>query len=422
MKLRAVTWGGLLLLSHAALFFAARPGASSRAGGAAAAPSPAAVPAKASERERPQGKPSSVHAGLLAELLASDLQGEAYEKALAAIFREWIKRDLRGALVAIYGPESGSRYSGAVRDLDAELQREIAAQGVQVGEWICGGYFGSRHAEVAGLWVKALIGEQRREIALAALPELPRKSRAAVIEEFCETAKTAELPLLRKWMDPDSGEGLEDYAKRLVRFAGGDLEKIFSGEENGEVTKALYAAYKERYLDILPGPQALAASRKLPEGQHRQEALVDIASHPGAAGLAGFIAVLAEMDRLALWEFLSDQAEKDMVDSAIRSACNTYSLPGEVFEQLSGISRESTRLAALRAAGNRINNGNGEALVETLRALPRGKELDAFIESVWWGGMTFSDESGARVLEYVSEPGLRDSLEKEAAGLLPAAE
>ncbi|WP_265594995.1 hypothetical protein [Haloferula sp. BvORR071] len=408
-------WSLLLLLTHAAAFLVARPKASSSAGFVVGAmDQPAPLPAaKAGDRQRP--KPPSVHAGLLAELNASDLKGEEYDKAFAAIFREWIKRDLRGALLFAFGPESGQRSKQVGRECEEALKGELLAQAMQVGQWISSGYFGSRSGEVAGAWAKALVeAGPQREIVMEALPHLPKPARVEAIDELCDTAKDHELAELRRWMVPESQGGLEDYAKRVVRFSGDDAENIFAGEDDPKVLEELCKAYKQRHVDSLPATEAVAAALKFPES-YCGELLKEIAGRE-SGGMAGFTAMLSEMDRLGLWEGLPGECEQEILSSGIEAHYGSYSLPEEVLAQLGGISRESTRLAAFKEAGGRVAGRAGEALVNAMEALPQGKERDALIEGIWDGAMKFSDETAARVLASVSDPGLRARLQASEAG------
>lgn len=415
MKLRRAAWCALLLASHVAVFLAARPAdspASVREGEAGSQAS-AVTPAKASDRSHGGGRPdktASAHAGLLAELNASDLKDEAYENARTAIFRDWIKRDLRGALGAIYGPQAGTRHASMADRLEEELDRELLARGTQVGGWISSGCFGSRHAEVAELWAKALVKGGQREVLVAALPDLPGGSRVVAIDELCRVAKGPELAILRHWMSPESQQNLEEYAQRVVRFAGDDPERVFANEDNDEVVEALCKAYKECYLSHVPPQQAVAALGKLPEAT-RLEMLADIAS---LGDIGHFTTLLAEMDRQGLSRGISGEEEEDLAKSAIQEICNDYSLPHDVFHELSGVARPGTRLAALRSAGEKIV---GAALMtDAVSALPRGAELDAFME-----GMVGEDGSAIPtgcwpfLLERVSNAGLRERMKEMQA-------
>jgi hypothetical protein len=410
MKPGLKIWLPVLLITHAAVFLAARHqagnGPPSRNAGLA---DPAAPRTKFSERRDRQ--PAGAHAGLLDELLASDASGVEFDQGLAAIFRDMIERDLRGALALVYGPEAGTRYEAVAGKLDAELKREIVARSAAVGQWISSGYFGSRHAEVAELWAGALVAGGRRELVVEALPGLPALSRAAAIDCLAPTAKAPELAILRQWMNPEAQDRLDDYAQRTVRFAAGDLALIFAGEEDPKVLKTLCDAYKARYLDPLPGPEAIAASRQLPEG-YRQDVMLEVAGNPGPGGIEAFTAVLAEMDRLSLWEFIFEGDEDGIIDSAIGQACSRFSLPSEVFAQLCEISRPATRLAALRSAGGQMaGSGNEAQLAAAVEALPRGLELDAFVEGLWSKlHLTDDPDFVAALAECVSDPGLRERL------------
>lgn len=412
MKPGRMLWLPVLLITHGAVFLAARPGAGvpPPTGSAAVADLDSPRTKVGERRNRPS---AGRHAGLLNELLASEASGEEFDQALAAIFRDMIKRDLRGALALVYGPEAGTRYQAVAGKLDAELKREVAARSAAVEQWISSGYFGSRHAEVAELWADALVAGGQRESVVEALPVLPASSRAAAIDCLATTAKAPELAILRQWMNPEAQSRLEAYAQRTVRFAAGDLAVIFAGEEDPKVMQCLCDAYKSRYLDPLPRPEALAASRHLPEG-YRQDVMLEIAGNPGPGGLEEFVSVLAEMDRLSLWEFISDHSEREIIDSAIGEACGRYSLPSEVFTQLCEINRPGTRLAALRSAGGRMGGSGNEALLAAaVQALPRGVELDAFVEGLWARlPVTADPEVLAAMAVCVSDPELRGRLQQ----------
>lgn len=410
MRLRRTGWWALLVASHAAVFLAARPLGSSaamRQGQAACEAGNAAAPAKTALRETAGrgGKPSSIHGGLLAELNASDLQGEAYDEALKKIFRAWIKKDLRGALLTLYGPEAGDRYSNLLRDED--LQPGLVAQSGQVLQWIRGGDFGSQHAEIAKLWAEALISAGQREVAVAGLPDLPRRSRIEVVDQLCEKAKGPELAILRSWMEPESQDTLGEYAARVLRYAGEEgPEKVFAGEEDEKVRDALAGAYKERYIDGLPPLEALAASRKLPEVYH-----VSLLKAIAETDLEGLSAALGEMDRRGLWAELSSEEETEFITDSIRSTCDRYSLPDDVFQELSGIKRPEARLSALRRAASEMGgSASTDAVASVVPTLPRGAELDAFIEGLAGEMSDFRSETWSRVLECVSHPELRERL------------
>lgn len=420
MKLRRAGWWALLVATHGAVFLAARPVAGpARAGGgegtgqAANAPAPAKAALREADGRRENQR--SLHGNLLAELNASDLEGVEYEEAVLAIFREWIKRDLRGALRAIHGAESGKRYAQAAMALSDELQAELAAQSRQVEQWIAGMEFGSRHAEVAELWAAALVAAGRREDLLAALPELPGKSQVAVIDLLCETAKGPELAILRQWMAPGSQENLDEYAERVMRFAGDDAERVLSGEGDPQVQAALAEAYLERYITDRPPLEALAASRKLP-GEYRWVVLRDQIA--GSAGVEGFTAVLAEMERQGLWQEFANHPEAELIESAIDSTCDAYSLPGEVFRELSGIARPELRLATLRTAATKMGAlARPDAVAGLVPSLPKGEELDAFIEGLAEVGVGVTAETWTRVLDCVSNPELRERLKEERGDL-----
>lgn len=417
MKPRRTAWWVMLVATHAAVFLMARPTVSSSAAGDGAGTHgpnvTAAAPAKASNRGRggQRMKKSSAHTGLLAELNASDLKGEAYEQARLAILRDWIKRDLRGALLAIYGPEAGDRHENVVPMLEDDLHRELLARSGQVAGWISSGYFGSRHSQVAQIWAKALVKGGQRDAVAAALPDLPGGSRVVAIDELCQTAKgSAELALLRPWMAPDSQEKLDDYARRVVRFSGDDVEKIFRGEEDPKIQEVLCDAYLERFLKDAPPQQAVAALAKLPEA-YRLETLGEIA---GGGDLGTFTALLAEVDRQGLWQGISEEDQEGLVKSSIEAICGDYSLPEDVFHELSGIARPELRLAALRKAGKEMGDAN--LAVEVLGTLPRGAELDAFILGLTGAEDFISAEAWPRLLECASDPSLRETLEEMRTG------
>ncbi len=411
MKLHRAVWWGLLVLTHVAVFLAAQPADSPAPvrEGEASAHALAVAPAKASDRSyggRPN-KAASAHVGLLAELNASDLKDEAYEDARTAIFRDWIKRDLRGALLAIYGPLAGTRHAALVDRLEEELDRELLARAGQVAGWISSGYFGSRHAEVAQLWAKAMVNGGQREVVLASLAELPGESRVAAIDQLCQTAKSPELALLRQWMRPDRQGKLEEYAKRVVRFTGDDPERIFAGEESPELKNALYRAYEERFLDDAMPSQAIAVVGKLPE-ENRLAALDAIAEN---GDVEDFTTMLAEMDRRGLWQGIAGDDEVTLVSSAMEVACNSYSSPEDVFHQLSSIARPRTRMLALRKAGEKMSSA--VSTIDALGSLPRGAELDAFIKGVvGYGGDHVPPEAWPALLERVSDPVQKQEMEE----------
>ena len=413
---RGVLWIPVLVASHVAAYFAMGGfSASSRrqAGGGEQEGAPAA-------KFRERGETQGGHARLLQELAASQLTGEEYQRARTALLKDWVKRDLRGALKLFYAPETWGafRNDSEESDMEALVREEMARQPLAVWEWIRSGSYGSNRGEVSSLWGAALIADGKSDLVLAVVPEASRGEQEDLVGKLCRNAKPAELAEIRRLFDgpladhPDRESMASDYGQRRVVLADGNVKALFDGEEDSVIRDSLCENWISRELPGLPPEKIAERLAELP-GDVLAGGFTELAGEDLRDGMPGVASLLEEMGRRSLWTKMGEEEREDAVGHMVHYAYEDYVDPGEMLGSFGKIGDPTVREIALQKAGDVWGNSHSDGgLIEVLDALPPGEGRDRFLAGVLLT-MSETDEEFEAAMGMLEDGELKERVVKE---------
>lgn len=419
MSRKTWAWIVVLICSHLLAFFASRPGGSelegvleSRNGGAMA------EGASSKSRVRGVQDGANTYRRLLDELDASDLKGDDYKDARAALMIDWIRKDLRGAMAHFYSPSNFARYRSAFRDWDRGvfpvLTEEMARQPMQCWDWIFSDSYGSNRGKLVSLWVHSMRMEGLRDALLDRAAEGEKFMEDALSEE-CGRMNEEELQQLRELWDRGLYQGLGDeYVARRLALAGGDLRDVYDQEQDAKLKEAMLPQWASQEIGLLPMKEALDRLGEVPEELLPEAVrLVSYALSEGdsEAGMEGAVKLVEEMERRDLWRHVPERETEHFLTQLLSYDASKAD-PGVLVEQLGSIRRDEFREIALREVGRRWGDYSDPKLVlKSVETLPSGVDRDRFISGVL--ERTYEQEVFDELKEEIEDPRIKEKAPKK---------
>lgn len=420
---RALAGFALLLLAgtHGALFLLARGMAMNGAAGQGREEldllQASYLPGKSAIRGGTGPKPAAGTPGtrLLKELEASRISREDFLAARRELFRDWIRRDLRGAMDELLGPESGPRYAGLAIELSAELDAEICRQPYAVWDWIASRHYGSEGPAVFDIWSKALMADGQVGVLLECLPRDPHFLDSRLLEGLCDHATPAQLPQVRALMDLKGmlGEGGTNYyTDRMVDEVGANPAAFFKMETSPEFRASFTEEWMSTELAYLPLADRMAAVAALPDDV-RADAVMLLAYAPCTQGPR---AVADMINALEAGGLLGDSSSEDagrIADGAVAAWTVSgkdaeYTDLADSFHALQSIRSEPLRHEALGRLAWRSEDPGGagaeSVLLESIGTLPVGPDRDAFLAGAATTNPWLTPETRERLLSAITDP------------------
>lgn len=424
MKARRIRLLLMLLASHALLFVLARSymAAGKPSAAADAAASAGGMPLKAKSEAR--GERTANYPKLLAELAASKLSWEDYKTAQEELFREWIQRDLHGAMDVLYGPETRAIHEYLADDLREDLKEEILRQPLAVWEWMLDGRYGSGRPKVYGLWLEALVLGGESKLALQLMEEGPKIQMTDSLEHICSEGDAEQIKVGRELLmqfevkarHRDHYSLIDSYATRKLDLARGDALVSLQDESDAQIREKIAEAWITRELRLLPAEAAAAKLKELPEDV-RGAAVEELVSSERRGGYEGMVELLGAIDREGLWQehlrydpdgWLDKVTLEDLAGQQVWSFLDGDEPerdPNRIIGELSRIGNPGVRGSAFgRAAEAIYRSGRDDELLDLVDGMPEGRDHDAILE----GLLQFLDRDSE------SYPAIRERLSDEA--------
>jgi len=425
MKARHVAWGMVLVMTHLAAYFmaGAMHGGESTVARGASLEAARMASAKASERA-PQ---EAGHAALLRELSASTkhLSRREYLALRRELFRDWIRRDLRGAMDMIYGVEGWGRFGDLSTELGDELERAIAERGREVWHWMDSGRYGSIRSAAYYKWIQALGKHGQQAVAIELLDELQRELPDDLLSETIATlavrAKAEDLAALRKaWEtlpeDHDERRKRASYdAARQVQLAKGNLDTLLAHESDPMMRQELAKSWAKQELDELAGAPAVEAFAKLPV-ELRPEALKALLTSKHHGGFPMAVEMINEIGRQNLWGDIPEDERQRLSEQAVFNYVGFGLIGDDMFAELAKLEDPGLRhYALMQSTGYSLLMSHSEdASLETLDRLPAGEVRDSVI-----AGLVEDDLENAffqQLVDRVADEKMREELMKRLEG------
>lgn len=417
MKSRpALIASALLLLAgtHAGVYLLAR-GTGGAGEGNAELRETSYLPAKSADRGRnpssPGGNGSSFRR-LLRGLEQSGMPRADFEQARLALFREWIRRDLRGAMEFLFDPAAGGRYDGLRLELRAELEAEITREPREVWDWITTRRFGTKSRDAYTLWQDILIRAGQADVLLECVAGDRHFTSEGLVQQLCGRLPAARLAELRVLLDKAGGRnGLEfyrwsqPYAQRMAAEAGRDPMPFLAAEPDEKIRAQFLKEWADRELRYMPDAEAVAAVVALPEEADRGAAVRDLLSlRAGSGGPSGFAAMLNALEAQGLLGDPESEEALALCNSALMSTEHgRLTTVPDAYRALQGIRAEPLRHLALRELGD-VHQSDGEVpYLECLASFPAGPDRDAFLLGIATSVLT-EPAFRKKLLEAISDP------------------
>ncbi|WP_035605921.1 hypothetical protein [Haloferula sp. BvORR071] len=397
-----------LVLTHAAVYLAAKHSSPVSAVPIEAGATAAVSKGKSGDRDRM----ASPHGRLWQKLLEKRVGRADFEKAREDLLKEWMIRDLGAVLDLIYGPDASPNFGNT--PLGETLDQQIAKQQEEVIRWIREGRFGSRRQEMFSRWYSALVRMERQDLILAALPQATSYEKSWAFSCIVATDKIAVLDQVRSallgWYrdDPRQAGLLKVYGRKKVDLAKGETAALFVGETDPGLRKALGEGWVEARFAFKPTAERIGELRELPEDA-RSLAVESVMNYFADRHLAGVGPALEEMNRLQMWgELASDGARQ-----AVLVCAEVRGEQRQLLESLKGISDDGARTKLFASAGKGMGMGGwGEASFEAVyEALPAGSDRDnclaGIVNAMWERG----DKGPAKLgFQGIADQGLKAEL------------
>ena len=411
---RAIVPAVLLLLAatHAAVFLLAR-GSLNTPGGKEDLRVPSYVrPAKASDRGNggPQDSGRSF-TRRLRELEETKLPRHDFELARETLLREWIVRDLRGAMALLYGLEHRQRYKSLAESLHAELIAEIARQPRAVWDLLASRFFGSGSGKVFDLWSKALVAAGHTDVLLECIgqPGVPRFMDDDTVADLCANippGDAAQLAALRKWIVPPGSSEIRgpaaDYARRMAEEAGADPLPFLTAEPDEMLRSIFLEKWEMLELGGLPLAQQVQRIASLPQ-EFRAAAADAMVNHERGDTVVA-VDLINAMEAAGLMGDPAGETAQDLAKSALDWVVEDgFTTALESIQRLQAIRADPLRRQALHDFGSLYSCRAPSPIQDCVAALPAGPERDAFISGVV-ARADFPPETREEILAAIEDP------------------
>ena len=385
MRARSMGWLLALVATHALVFFIARWQTTADTVDPAAIAE--AAPAKASQRDF-AGKS---HRLALEDLEKTALSREEFVSLRRELFRDWVKRDLRGAMDMIYGVETNGRLGGLQWEIRDELKAAIARQADEVWQWIESGGYGSLRAQACNRWIDALAEDRQLEKLTATVLRMSGWESKAAVDAICARGKAEDLLRLRANLAATGEEyrlvpgmgsvvRLPEYLTRMVELTGDGMPELLANESNEDIREYLLEVWAGEHLSKRNPAEALALLSKLPEEMGReglQEVFWTACQQGGFTTLVDLLEVSVPH---GLWQGLEADEQENLTANAVSDAHQTYVQPAEMCRELQRISDPAIRRQVFEEAGKEIDPVRFQSeVLEAVAGMAAGADRDAFI-------------------------------------------
>lgn len=419
----------LLAATHTAVFLVARTGQGSDAEVREISYLP---PAKSPGRATgTTAHPSSTaFTRMLRELEQSGMSRGDFELAREALFREWIRRDLRSVLDLLYGPQTSTRYSHSNLSptLDDELAKEVARQPREVWGWIASRRYGMEGQEFCQRWLWYLIQSGQTDIAMECLSQDLHFLTQYAIERLSDHVPAAQLPRLRELTarvagqeeDMDGMSWPEDYARRMAVEAALDPMPFLATEQSPRLRNAFTREWAGLELHYLPATTAAERVRALPEDV-RGAAVLALADQGRPGGLSATAALINAVEAAGLLGDPAGDAARNFASAAISSSLmEPTDRVSDYLRAVQAIRAAPLRYLALEEMGVFCRGDDGESPFECMSVLPPGPDRDAFLRSPATSP-TLDPAQREKILAAISDPVLAAELRRQVEGMLEKA-
>ncbi|MCW1883687.1 hypothetical protein OKA04_03040 [Luteolibacter flavescens] len=325
------------------------------------------------------------------ELEETTLPRRDFELARQALFREWIRRDLRGAMIQLYGPMHRERYESLALTLETEVVEEIARQPRAVWDWLTSHHFGSSGPKVFDLWSKTLIKAGHTDILLECLdqPGAPNFRDRKIISDLCAAippGATEQLAMLRKWIEiPEHSSEARgpaaDFAERMAEEAGEDPLPFLRSEPDDVLRSIFLEKWESQELGHLPVDEQVQRLAALPE--EFRAAAADAMVHHSRGDTTAAVKLINSMDAAGLMGDPAGETARVLAKSALDWVIeDEFTTALESVQRLQAIRAEPLRQQALRNFGSLFDHRAPSPVQDCVAALPPGPDRDAFIRGV----------------------------------------
>jgi len=413
----------LLAATHATVFLLARTATGSPGAAEELRDSSYILPTKASDRGTGEGAQlkSGAFVRQLRELEESKLSRRDFELAREALFREWISRDVRGAMAMLYGPEHRQRYESLAESLHEELTAEIARQPRAVWDLLASRFFGSGSTKVFELWSKTLVFAGHTDILLECMGQsgttrLMNRDTIALLCANIPPGDTAQLAALRKWIEPpDRSSEVNgppaDYARRMAEEAGADPLPFLTSEPD-EMLRAIFLEKWEIHeLGGLPVAKQVERLAALPQEFHA--AAADAMVHRERGDTIVAVELINAMEAAGLMGDPSGETAQALAKSALNWVTeDSFTTALDSVERLQAIRADPLRRQALRDFGSLYDRRAQSPIEDCIAALPAGPDRDAFISGVV-ARADFPEETRDQLLNAIEDPQLAEQAHRD---------
>ena len=416
----------LLAATHTLVFLIARggQGRDPEVRGTSYLP-PAKSPGRATGTTTPAT--SAAFTRMLHELEQSGMPRGDFELAREALFREWIRRDLRTVLDLLYGPQTVTRYSysNLSHILDDELAEEVSRQPREVWGWIASRRYGMQGQEFCRSWLWCLIQSGQAEIAMECLSQDLHFATQEAMGLLSDRVPAAQIPRLRELITLVAGQEQDmgsvswprDYARRMAVEAALDPMPFLATEQLPHLRSAFTREWAGLELHYLPATTAAERVRALPEDV-RGEALSALADHGRPGGLSATAALINAVEAGGLLGDPAGDAARKFASAAISSSLmEPTDRVSDYLRAVQAIRAAPLRYLALEEMGVFCLGDDGESPSECMSVLPPGPERDAFLRRPATSPALDPAER-EQLLAAISDPALAAELRRQVEGML----
>ena len=343
-------------------------------------------------------------------LSQAEMSREEFVNARDKLLKAWLQRDLGAVMDFCYGPLAGTDPIG-FGDCREAIKRQIAAQALDVQQWLREGRFGSNRQEVFSLWYSSLNDSGKRGLIIAELSGMTPYEYQWSMQGLCNQLDATDMAALREQLvNHPTLELYRDtcgsaYARRMMELNWENPALAFQQESDPDMLRQLGNAWARKQFGRDPDPAKLAEFTALPTAA-RPGALKAVFDAADERGVAGVLPVFKELARLQCWQDLAhEEAAHAMLVAADHGRDASRTLAGWVDTLDSPQARSVLTVAVARGYLRTDESG----CLAWLAAKPSGPELDVALAEIL-AIYDSSREFKSRMLDKVSDPALAAKL------------
>ena len=392
---------------------------------APADPPPAAKPVRnPRDPARPRDGKSWRNTDFQAELdllSQAEMSREEFVKARDKLLKAWLQRDLGAVMDFCYGPLASTNPIGYGECYDA-IKKQIAAQALDVQQWLRDGRFGSNRQEVFSLWYSSLNDSGKRGLIIAELPGMTPYEYQWSVQSLCNHLDATDMAALREQLVNHPPLDLyrntvgSAYARRMMELNWQNPAQAFQQETDPDLLRQLGHAWASKQFGRDPDPAKLADFTTLP-APARPGALKAVFDAADERGVAGVLPVFKELARLQCWQ---DLAHEESAHAMLVAADRGRDASRTLAEWVDTLDQPQPRSVLTVAVARGYLRKDESGCLAWLAAKPSGPELDVSLAEIL-AIYDSSREFKAKMLEKVSDPALAAKLVAAHPELRPAA-